>query len=331
MKKELCKFVEQNLWKYVDRELSARRVSEISTHLKACESCRQAYEERSRQATMYRLAFMGAPFDDEFAQKFRETLDTELEANTGLPDSPGESRGFLRAFDRRRVAIGLALTGVVVALFALTWIRFSTLMGPQLENRQAAAPRLTGDEPGALSGAGLVSIGHFRRGGPERVPGEDSEGEALYAGRLYDQDESRTGAYVEFDDKSTMIFSAQNWSFSVSEESVRQADSRVEVHEGEVGVFVTPRTSGSFILVTPNAEVKVIGTAFNLRVERGVQGETTTAVAVTEGEVKVTDSLTDRVFLLRPESGLLLFPRTADPKALRGSGTSKPTPLDMPR
>jgi hypothetical protein len=71
--------VQAELWRYVDRELSAREFSEISESLRRCESCRRAYEERTREVRLLRAAFIDAPFSaedagDRFCERFRERL-----------------------------------------------------------------------------------------------------------------------------------------------------------------------------------------------------------------------------------------------------------------
>jgi hypothetical protein len=99
-----CKKVDLMLWRYIDRELSAREIGAISDHLRQCAACRTLYEGRSREAKLCRMAFLDSPFGEGFVGRFqrrstREGLG-ELQVSSGGLFA-GPAAGDLR-FGRRR-------------------------------------------------------------------------------------------------------------------------------------------------------------------------------------------------------------------------------------
>src|SRR6266540_1742863 len=72
MKSQECRRVEESLWRYIDRELSAPQLAEISAHLKACGNCKGLYESRARDANLFRMAFTDAPFGEGFVERFHQ-------------------------------------------------------------------------------------------------------------------------------------------------------------------------------------------------------------------------------------------------------------------
>ena len=108
-----CEKAKAVLWRYIDRELSARELGAVSVHLRGCEACRQIYEQQSREAKLYRLALAENPFGDEFVESFRVRWRAELDRDavtvypkvvdniTAFSVRPGEKEG---KFDVRREA-----------------------------------------------------------------------------------------------------------------------------------------------------------------------------------------------------------------------------------
>src|SRR5580765_4894387 len=88
---QACKRVQENLWRYIDRELSAPSLAEISAHLKMCRECQRLFEARSCDAKLYRMAFVGSPFGESFVERFRHRLDGQPAPVDGSVSGDGVS------------------------------------------------------------------------------------------------------------------------------------------------------------------------------------------------------------------------------------------------
>jgi len=103
-----CERIQEGLWRYVDRELSAAALAEMSAHLKTCSDCSRVYEARARDAKHYRMALLDTPFGESFVERFRQRFEAEGLASPGgqQPASSGSSpsRGSARGSAWRRFA-----------------------------------------------------------------------------------------------------------------------------------------------------------------------------------------------------------------------------------
>ncbi len=331
MKHGFCKFVEHSIWKYIDRELSARNLAEISGHLATCASCKKLYETRAREATMYRLAFMGSPFGAEFCEKYEEAILAEV-AETPVGEPRGEVLGFLSRWkERPGPVLVAALVLAVVTLFAMTFYRLSIFSSASRDGGLARDARSV--TPSRESDASRRTLGI-------RVLDDGSEQRAFYAGERYTQTVNPSVTTFQLDDGSSLTFAARPWELFVQGDSGPNGSFTARVDEGVVDVSVTKRAADrSFTLQTPNAEVRVLGTEFTLEV-RMERGQPLTWIEVTEGRVRVTDVETDRVYYRGPDEGRLRIPLEDSPAAaLEGAGaddtdrsrTRDPASLDLDR
>jgi anti-sigma factor RsiW len=126
MKSVSCSDVDHNLWRYIDRELSAGDLSAISAHLRGCEPCRAQYHEWAREASQYRRVLVEAPFGEGFVSRLRHRMRDEGLFATSRR-SPFEAFSFHRRRVRRiaTVAAMLILIPIVVVVGFL-----SNLPGP---------------------------------------------------------------------------------------------------------------------------------------------------------------------------------------------------------
>ena len=90
-----CGRIQQQLWRYVDRELPARELAEISEALRDCPACRQAYEDRAKDARLYRMAF-----SDVDAGKRSEGREGSVSAPRGPSSEDAFLVRFRAEFDR---------------------------------------------------------------------------------------------------------------------------------------------------------------------------------------------------------------------------------------
>lgn len=86
-----------------------------------------------------------------------------------------------------------------------------------------------------------------------------------------------------------------------------QATRRVVSLEGEA-FFDVNRAVRSFVVETPSARVRVLGTRFNVRARQGKWGPTTARVEVEEGSVEVTDPARAYSVVIRPGQAVTVNP-----------------------
>jgi hypothetical protein len=110
-----CPDVDQNLWRYIDRELSASALAAISSHLRACESCQGLYHERARDASHYRMVFVDSPFGEPFVVKLRRRLRQETPAPPGGSSARGRGTGIL-SLRHRKVRRALAVAAMLILI-----------------------------------------------------------------------------------------------------------------------------------------------------------------------------------------------------------------------
>ena len=118
-----CPDVDQNLWRYIDRELSASALAAISSHLRACESCQGLYHERARDASHYRMVFVDSPFGEPFVVKLRRRLRQETPASPGGSSGRGRGTGIL-SLRHRKVRRALAVAAMLILIPIVILIGF---------------------------------------------------------------------------------------------------------------------------------------------------------------------------------------------------------------
>ena len=278
---QACKRVQGDLWRYIDRELSAPSLAEISAHLKTCRECQRLFEARSCDVKLYRMAFVGSPFGESFVERFRHRLDGQpapvagavLDGSSG-DDTPEKaarphraaprslarylSRGGVLANPRRllaRVALAAALLAIGVSV-------------------------LIGLRPDSSLGTVTVARGEatFRRGG-KALPSPAGD---LRVGDRFTLDGADDRLIIDLSDASELTLSGPA-DFRIEEGSRSLGRFVGWLERGELRASVSHRGPDQEMrLLTPDAVARVVGTRFTLRVDpsRG------TTLEVQEGEVR---------------------------------------------
>ena len=366
MNSKLCDDVERSIWRYIDRELSARDVSGISVHLKDCRSCNRLFEARSRENSLYRLAYVESPFGDDFADRFREIFPDCAEA-------PEDAASDIFTFDpparHRRLAVGISVAAIlgIAVVGMLLRSGASPDSKPDRSNRGDPIAGVSGGnhlegnhleendlddedvvatplQPELDDGSNLLEhrLGVFLKRSErlvERIEGgvaEQLAGNAIRSGAIYQLRAGPAGLVEDGDrvelallDGSVLAFSSSPWRFEIAPGSSSH-DETFEgfLRQGELDASIVRRSKdGAFAIRTPNALLRVVGTRFHVRVVAVGRGVYFTAIRVLDGEVEVHDLDTDQRELLGPREDELLLP-AAPPE--RSPPSSSSPDLDRP-
>lgn len=253
-----CFEVERNLWRYIDRELSAGELSGISSHLKLCEGCRSLYYERSREARQYRLAFPETPFGEVFVSKVVKRMKEEgLFSSSPGPGAStqagaGSSLPLIFLERRYRRAIAIAAMLLLIPVVVLVGIIFNGSMSGRPAARSVARSL------GTMQYENRGTNGGTKLKPRDLLPGSSFEvlPEQTLRIRLGSperpnvaQMELRGPGRFTLDDQATL------------------RDFKASLEEGKLGAKVSKRAPGdSFVLRTPHAVATVVGTQFMLDV-----------------------------------------------------------------
>jgi ferric-dicitrate binding protein FerR (iron transport regulator) len=317
-----CEHVKENLWRYIDRELSAPLLAEISGHLKACSECSRLYEARARDAKLYRMAFHGSPFGEGFLERFHKQsgalppLESSSPAGDPLSgDAPSaerlegplggsahESRVFARgemdgegwrSLPRARIFPGLR-----------RYLRRGALGNPRrLVARIALAAALL------IMGC-LVLLGIAP--GPALGTVESAGDVAMLRGQksfFWRERELRAGdgfrlppgsqIKVRLNDSSELVVLGPG-EFKVDPASEARGPFLGRLDEGTLKAVVEPRLAHRELRISsPDATAVVVGTRFTLRVERGRR----TVLEVTQGKVEFRADLRQSYVPVTAETG----------------------------
>lgn len=303
MKSRTCQVVHQNLWRYIDRELSAKQVSEISSHLKACESCKELYETQAREASLYRLSFVDSPFGDQFAESFEGRLLAELDAREQHDAAP-DVFTFNPPVHHRRVAVMVSVAAMaLIVVVGLLWRANSPVVAPVAlpEMAQGLVGSGDADEP---------SVGRFLYGLEAKVNG--ARGSALRPGDKYSFVNPAEKVEMELHDGSSLTFEPRDWRFEILRDS-REGGFFGRLDVGSLHCYVEPRNENPFEIVTPNGSLRVIGTRFSLAVERGEGAAVWTKLDVYSGRVQFRENGEDDWIVFDSSSASLVFPEMGKP------------------
>lgn len=290
MKSVSCIEVERNLWRYIDRELSASDLAEISSHLKLCESCRGLYYERSRDARQYRLAFPETPFGEAFVAKLTKRMKAEglltapmTPKQVAAAVSPNQRRGthgtsnqpldqvrgagsrkdfgLARFLHQRRFrrAAAIAAMLLLIPLVVITGLFFGESSARSLGSFQVVK--------------GAVFVGEKPSSSGEFFPG--SAFKVREGGSLEIQLKTPAGGSAA---ELTLIGPAI---FSLDPDASRHKF-KASLDQGALHASVEKRPYGDlFVINTPLASAVVVGTRFELEAS-GAQSRLT----VSEGKVR---------------------------------------------
>jgi len=255
-----CSRVEADLWRYIDRELSASALAHISAHLKACGRCHQLYESRSRDVKLYRLAFVGSPFGEDFVARFRKRLEAECahgEARScaaGIPSPEGPSRRGAAGLSGSVARFSLAAALVAIGALVVYGLMFRPGLG-RLEHVRAVLVTRDG-RPVASTETELLPGDRFQ------LQGKTSE------------------LKLQLLDGSELVFRGPG-DVRVSLDSAPRGPFLASMTEGSLRASVVRRQQGRELTVsTENATARVVGTRFTLEADSAG-----TTLAVEEGEV----------------------------------------------
>jgi hypothetical protein len=272
--REGCSRIERDLWRYIDRELSASALAVISAHLSSCASCKDLYLERAREARACREVFADAPFGSAFVRKFRERFkESRLEAGRALLMDPPRRVWKWRS-SRALAAAALLVSIPALALTGLLLVRSPPLGTFVAEGKPVRFARAADFERRPVTSGDLKPGDRFEvpHGGRLAVAVAASTGEDSLL-RL------DGGTVFEVDAGSSRAAFKGRLQFGVVRATVARDAEREE-----------------FLLSTPQAAVKVLGTVFALEVRRG--GET--RLSVEKGRVAFRSA---HEFLRRGEEG----------------------------
>ncbi len=312
MKNDDCRLVEENLWPYLDRELTAKKVAEISLHLKSCAPCQKLHEARAREAALYRSAFLHTPFGDGFAEKFQKRLKVEVEKRS-LMDPSSDVFTFHPPGSFRRHAVlwtasGFAAAIIIAVLLGLAWRPFS--------GQNSRIAQENGPLPGPLARlpAEEQSLGVFKDGSTtgvviHRPDGSIDQGDkTIEPGSRFTRQKGGQELRMDLHDGTSLVFAPGPIDFLVAPDLRPRDPFRGELRRGTLAAQVKPqRENHAFEISTPNARVKVVGTRFELEVKE-VDGQPVTRLAVQEGKVLFFDGSGDTEIPVTPETGSVTMP-----------------------
>lgn len=313
-----CEKAKAVLWRYIDRELSARELGAVSVHLRGCEACRQIYEQQSREAKLYRLALAENPFGDEFVESFRVRWRAELDRDAVTHRSGAHRMGAHRSGQRRGTlasgrplprwfAVAAVLVIVPAAIFFTLY--FLQPRVHELGRYVAHGCRVEVKFEGASQSSSQLG-GSFRPGLRFEVPA----GCELKV-HLERAESSRAS---ELEIVGPAIFSVDR--------DATPSKFLASLRTGELEARVDPlEPDESFAIVTPDAIVRVVGTRFRLRVLNS-----DTRLEVWEGEVVLSargarGSSPAGEARVRPESGpFRVLPRGERPQPVEAPAGEEP-------
>ncbi len=124
MKTPDCNCSTEAIWRYVDRELSARDMARVSEQLRNCDNCRRNYQRQSLLARSLTSGFVDSPFGESFVVRSRErfsTIGISRSPTPGIPAIEGGTRLLFRSKTFLRVAALLLLVPLALVAGYLLW------------------------------------------------------------------------------------------------------------------------------------------------------------------------------------------------------------------
>lgn len=154
MKTPDCNCSTEAIWRYVDRELSAREMARVSEQLRQCENCRSIYEAQGLLARSLTSSFVDSPFGESFVMRSKERFSS---AGISRPAEPGirTIEGGTKLFFRSKTFIRTAAALLLVSLILVAGYLFRSplaqpLGGLRVTGRDEVSVR-TVDVPGQAS------------------------------------------------------------------------------------------------------------------------------------------------------------------------------------
>ena len=285
--------IERKIWPYIDRELSAKEVAEISAHLKGCERCNKIYNQRAREAQLYRMAFVESPFGEDFARRFEIDFADSLE-NLSNDEVQAEIFSFNPPLKHRRMAVMVSIGAMICVILLGIFLNDSDpnsqeqnlLSNEGKYNSHTAAPFQKDSKSSLQSG-----IGRFESAIDEVVVTPIQSEQTLLnefrPGYFYSQHSPSGPSDLELWDRSRVRILTRPWKMGLKQGSTRE-HLIWEFKEGEAIFDIMPLDPPrSFKIFTPDAEIEVVGTEFRLSVYE-TDHLRYTELDVNSGKVQVT-------------------------------------------
>lgn len=180
MKNPDCNCSSEVIWRYIDRELSARDMAGVSERIRSCDTCRGMYEEQALLARSLSSGFVDSPFGESFVARSRERFTAAGLAGSrerGIRTMGGGAKLFFgyRGFAVLRSKRFLGIAAMLLLVPAILAIGF--LVSSRRE-QSLGGLRVTGQDEVAVRIVGSSSEAIFIQ--PQ--PG----GSGFQAGRIYD-------------------------------------------------------------------------------------------------------------------------------------------------
>jgi len=180
MKNPDCNCSSEVIWRYIDRELSARDMAGVSEQIRSCDTCRGMYEEQALLARSLSSGFVDSPFGESFVARSRERFTAAGLAGSrerGIRTMGGGAKLFFgyRGFAVLRSKRFLGIAAMLLLVPAILAIGF--LVSSRRE-QSLGGLRVTGQDEVAVRIVGSSSEAIFIQ--PQ--PG----GSGFQAGRIYD-------------------------------------------------------------------------------------------------------------------------------------------------
>ncbi len=280
MKDPDCSCSSEVIWRYIDRELSAREMAVVSEQIRGCDNCRSMYEGQALLARSLSTGFVDSPFGESFVARSRERF-----GSAGLGESSGDGLRTIksgtklllgyRAFSllRSRRALGIA----AMLLLVPAMIAIGLLVGSRRE-QSLGGLRVTGQDEVGVRVAGSSSEAIFIQ------PQPGSSG--FQAGRIYDVPAGTTlsltlSAGDGGRDPAARIDVAGPARFSTDPDCTVH-NFHGNLISGDLRARVSPRGAGESFRISSGGlhQARVIGTVFVLSARDGA-----TSLTVEEGLV----------------------------------------------
>ena len=279
MKDPDCNCSSEVIWRYIDRELSARDMAGVSEQIRSCDTCRGMYEEQALLARSLSSGFVDSPFGESFVARSRERFTAAGLAGSrerGIRAMGSGTKLFFgdRGFAvlRSRRFLGIAATLLLVpAILAIGFLVSSR------REQSLGGLRVTGQDEVAVRIVGSSSEAIFIQ--PQ--PG----GSGFQAGRIYDVPPGATlalslGGFGQREPAARLRLKGPARFSTASDCTVRNFHGNLI--SGELRARVALRGEGESFRLSSGGlhQARVIGTVFVFSARDGV-----TSLTVEEGLV----------------------------------------------